>query len=416
MNEHTERTLRRKALRLALRGLTPSAILRRIPRSRTWLYKWQQRFRLAGWDGLHSQSRQAHHLPHTYPPAVRAAILQARRILEQRTVGLIGAAAIQIELRSWPHIIRVPSLATIKRILHAARRAPPSLTPPAPYYPHPRPTAQYPIQATDWTERYLPGGAKVYAFHTLDLQSHAMYQTLSADKALSTVYRHFVQVWTHLGCPAGLQMDNDGVFCGGYKVRRVFGQIVRLCLYVGIEPIFIPTGEPQRNGLVERLNGLWSAGFWQRYHFHTLAEVEAASPAFTIWYMQQYHPPGLQGQTPAQAQRAQLLRRVSAAQLRQLPAALPITAGRVHFLRRVSASGAIRLLNEEWQVGKRWAGRYVWATIITHKHELRVYYRATAQAPVHLLRCWAYPLDEPVVPLAPEFRGPYRRRKVSAML
>ena len=43
MNEHDERTLRRKAIRLTLRGLAPRAILRRIPRSRTWLYKWGQR-------------------------------------------------------------------------------------------------------------------------------------------------------------------------------------------------------------------------------------------------------------------------------------------------------------------------------------------------------------------------------------
>jgi transposase InsO family protein len=189
--------------------------------------------------------------------------------LEQRTVGLIGAAAIQRELRSWPHITRVPSLATIKRILHAAALPARPPLPPAPYYPQPAPTAQYPIQAMDWTERYLPGGAKVYAFHTIDLQTRAMTQTLTSNKAIPAVRRHLLQVWTHLGRPAGLQMDNDGAFCGGYKVPRVFGQVVRLCLYVGIEPIFIPMGEPKRNGVVERLNGLWSVGFWRRHHFRT---------------------------------------------------------------------------------------------------------------------------------------------------
>lgn len=48
-------------------------------------------------------------------------------------------------------------------------------------------------------------------------------------------------------------------------------------------------------------------------------------------------------------------------------ARLPITAGRVHFLRLVNASGEIRLLNESWRVGKRWPHCYVWATIITHE-------------------------------------------------
>lgn len=414
MNDATEHTLRRKAIRLSLRGLAPRTILRRIPRSRTWLYKWQRRFRTGGWGGLQSQSRQAHHLPHTYPPPVRAAVLQARRILEHREVGLLGPAAIQAELRSWDVLDRMPSSATIMRILKAEGVTAPPAPAPAAYYPQPTPTAAYPIQAMDWTERYLPGGAKVYAFHTIDLQTHAMQQTLGADKALTTVRRHLLQVWTRLGRPAGLQMDNDGAFCGGYKVRRVFGQVVRLCLYVGIEPIFIPPGEPQRNGLVERLNGLWSQGFWRRQHFRTLADVVNASPAFEAWYMHEYHPPALQGPTPAQAGRP--ARRLSTTQLRHLPAPLPITAGRVHFLRRVSATGEIRLLNERWRVGKRWADHYVWATIITHQHELRIYYRANAHAPVRLLRQWAYPLDEPVVPLRSEFCGPARRRKVSTML
>ena len=414
MNEHDERALRRKAIRLQLQGLPPRLILRAIPRSPSWLRKWGQRFQTLGWPGLNSQSRQPHHPAHAYPLAIRQAVVRARHILEQRTVGLIGATAIQAELRSWPHLARVPSAATIKRILRAAGIPAHPAPPPAPYYPQPTPTAPYPIQAMDWTERYLPGGAKVYAFHTIDLSSQAMTQTLSADKALPTVRRHLFQVWTHLGCPAGLQMDNDGAFCGGYKVPRVFGQVVRLCLYVGVEPIFIPFGEPKRNGLVERLNGLWSAGFWRRQHFGTLAEVAAASPDFTAWYMQHYQPPALQGQTPAAAQQAG--RRLSRTQLQRLPGQLPITAGRVHLLRRVDAAGAIRVLNEQWLVGKRWAGRYVWATIITHKQELRVYYRATAQAPVRLLRQWAYPLDEPVVPLTPEFRRPYRRRKMNTML
>src|SRR5204862_431242 len=84
------------------------------------------------------------------------------QILEQRAVGLIGPAAIQTELRSWPDLPAIPSVSTIQRILKAAGLLPaPAPPPPLPYYPHPTPTPRYPIQAMDWTERYLPGGAKV---------------------------------------------------------------------------------------------------------------------------------------------------------------------------------------------------------------------------------------------------------------
>jgi hypothetical protein len=131
--------------------------------------------------------------------------------------------------------------------------------------------------------------------------------------------------------------------------------------------------------------------------------------------MHEYHPPALQGRTPAQSQVAGGAR-LRAAQVRRLPEHLPITVGRVHFLRQVSANGTIRLLNEQWRVGKRWAGRYIWATIITHKQELRIYYRAGEHAPVRLLRIWAYPLPERVKPLVAEFYRPHRRRKMHTML
>lgn len=416
MDEQTERRWRHKAVRLHLRGLPSRLILRQIPRSRRWLYKWLRRFYRRGWPGLRSQSRRPHRLAHAYPPTTRAVVLRARRVLEQRPIGLIGPRAIQTELRSWSLPTPLPSLATIKRILHHARcrqRTPP---PAARYYPWPTATAHYVVQAMDWTARYLPGGSKVYAFHSIDVQSRAIKQTIGADKRIATVRRHLLAVWTSLGRPDGLQMDNDAAFCGGTKVRRVFGQIVRLCLYLGIEPIFIPVGEAQRNGLVEQLNGLWSHSFWRRQHFATLAEVAAASPAFEAWYMQQYEPPGLAGQTPAQAYRARPLARLTAQQVRQLPQDLPITAGRLHFIRLVDPDGRIRLLNEWWRVGKRWAGRYVWATISTHRRQLRIYYRAAARAPLRLLKSWAYPLGEAVAPLAPEYRRPYQRRRMSTML
>ena len=151
-----------------------------------------------GWGGLLSQSRQAQHLPHTYPSPVRAAVIQARQILEQRTVGLIGAPAIQAELRSWPHIGPAcrpwpPSSASCTR--RASRRAPRAATRALLSRSRHRPPNTR-SRRMDWTERYLPGGAKVYAFHTIDLQSQAMAQTLSPDKAIPSVRRHLLQVWT----------------------------------------------------------------------------------------------------------------------------------------------------------------------------------------------------------------------------
>jgi hypothetical protein len=46
-----------------------------------------------------------------------------------------------------------------------------------------------------------------------------------------------------------------------------------LCLYLGIEVVFLPVGEPKRNAVVERINGLGVGQFWERKQFRTLDEV-----------------------------------------------------------------------------------------------------------------------------------------------
>ena len=131
--------------------------------------------------------------------------------------------------------------------------------------------------------------------------------------------------WKTLGIPDFLQLDNDAAFCGGYKTPRRFGQFVRLCLYLGIELIFLPVAEPSRNGEVEELNGLWAHAFWERQRFASFGRVVRASPAFVHWYMTDYAPPLLVGLTPQQAQRGEPKHRLTAKQIAQLPDPLPIT-------------------------------------------------------------------------------------------
>ncbi len=140
---------------------------------------------------------------------------------------------------------------------------------------------------------------------------------------------------------------------------------MRLCLHLGIKLIFLPAGEPERNGDVEQLNRLWGCAFFDKRHFRSPHSVGRASPTFVRWYLTRYAPPKLGEQTPRQAQRAEPRRRLTLSQIAQLPSPLPITAGRVHFIRQVAPDGTIAILNETWHVSRRLAGKYVWATITT---------------------------------------------------
>lgn len=416
MDEKHEREMRRKAVRLSLRGMQAGAIAKRLGRSRSWVFKWLKRFDSAGWDGLKSLPRRSRSGPRHYAPHVRQLVARVRRRLEKRKVGLVGARAIQRELRRTHLLRKIPAAATLYRWLHAEGVLKPTHRKPRRLYqPRPTPAQRYTLHVMDWTLRYLEGGAKVYAFHTVEVTQRALRQTLSSDKSYATARQHLLHVWRTLEIPDGLQIDNDAAFSGGYTSPRIISQFVRLCLYVGVEPIFIPVAEPEWNGLVEGMHSLWSKSFWRRRRFRSLAHAQRVAPEFEAWYKDEYLPTLPKGGNNSK-QTARPPMRLTAQQVRALPAHLPITAGRIHFIRRVDPDGNIEVLNEIWHVHKRLAGQYVWATITTHRQRLSIYYRRAANQPVRLVKTYQYALPESVVPLQPEFKRPYRRRRMSTML
>jgi putative transposase len=403
MDDHDDLRRRREAIRLWLKGKRSKDILHRVGRSRAWWSKWRQRFQRQGAPGLRSRSRRPRRLARSCPPRIVRLIVQTRRRLVKQPVGLIGARAIRRELRQLRLGRQLPSLTTIKRVLAIYDLLPRPSNRPLTYFPHPLTTLSGRLHAMDWTCRYLEDGPQVFAFHTLNLRTRACAQTIATDKRTATVRAHVLHAWKTLGIPDYLQLDNDAAFCGGYKVARVFGQFVRLCLYVGIELIFLPVAEPERNGDIEQFNRLWGHAFFDKRHFRSPAHVERASPTFICWYQTQYAPPKLGEQTPAQAQRAEPRRRLTQAQIAGLPSALPITAGQVHFIRPVAPDGAIALLNETWRVSRRLAGKYVWATIATHTRRLDLWYQPSAQHDWRRLKSFDYDLPETVARLRPEF-------------
>jgi hypothetical protein len=401
MDEKHERQLRRQAIQLWLQDVKPKYILEKVQRSYFWLSKWRKRFEQEGAQGFHSHSRRPHTQPQASSARVVRLIIRTRRRLAKQAVGLVGPRAIRREL----HKVlgeHVPSLTTIKRILktHHLLAVPTKSS----YYPKPLTMLAGTLHALDWTCRYLEDGPKVYAFHTLNLRTRACTQTIGDNKTSPATIGHCLTTWKTLGIPDFLQLDNDAAFCGGYKVPRVFGQLVRLGLYLGIELIFLPIAEPECNGEIEAFNGLWGGpAFWERHHFASVSHVERTSPTFVRWYLTDYGPPLLNNCTPQQAQRREPKHLLTATQIHHFPTPLPITAGRVHFIRKVKPDGTITLLNETWKVSKRLAGKYVWATIITHCRRLEIWYQRSARQDWCLRKTYGYAISETVARLKPEF-------------
>lgn len=406
MNEQNKDEIRyrRQAFKLFALGKSPLQILARIPRSRAWLFKWKQRFETQGWQALDSLSKAPHHCPHGYPPAVVRLVLRTRQRLEKSTVGLVSPRSVQQELLRRRLLSPVPAQTTIKRWLRAAGLlGAAEADPHEAYYPALPAPEQAITFCTDWMARYLTGGEQVFVFHTLDLQTRALAQTIGTDKRTVSACEHLLQACVQLGLPDFLRLDNDAGFTGLGRHGRQFGQFVRTALYLGIELLFIPPGEAARNHDVERLHGLWASSFWDKQHFGSRRELLRKAPAFLRWY-ERYAPPVLNGLTVGQATQAHPRQHLRAEQVRALPAALPLTAGRLHFVREVSAEGEIQILKERWKISRRLAGQYVLATVDLRRQELLVYHRRSLRAAPALARHYEYAIDEAIQPLRPEYR------------
>ena len=93
----------------------------------------------------------------------------------------------------------------------------------------------------------------------------------------------------------------------------------------------------------------------------------------------------------------------------ELPNELPLTAGRLHFVRPVSAGGEIQILKEPWKVSRSLAGQYVLATLDLRRQELLIYHRRSTRADAHLIRQYESEVDEPIKLLLLEYRRRGRR-------
>jgi len=138
--------------------------------------------------------------------------------------------------------------------------------------------------------------------------------------------------------------------------------------------------------------------------------VRSEVPLFVHGYHHVYRPPALVGRTPAQVRRGVAVVGLTHALRQLIPhGRLPITAGRIHFMRRVDASGHIERLNEPWVVGQKGVGEYVRATINPLAHGLTIWSKAEEQSIWRLLKTCQYRLKEEVQPVIPAFRRNHAR-------
>jgi hypothetical protein len=264
-------------------------------------------------------------------------------------------------------------------------------------YPHLHPTQAHQLVQVDIYPRLMQGGQRVACFNAIDVVSHYPTGWQSFTKKAKEAAGFLVQVWQELGIPTYTQVDNEGCFSGGFTHPYVLGQVVRLALAVGTELVFSPFYHPESNGTVERFHQDYGDHTWAKTVFTALDMIHSFSQRFFHNYRHSHHHSTLQGRSPAQLHLAQPFRKLTANF--QIPDPLPLTPGRVHFIRRVEANRQIKVLNVLWDVPQAQPHQGVWATLeLTPKQARLLVYDTAPDAPVRKrLASHPFPLKEKVL-------------------
>jgi putative transposase len=391
---HDELAARHRAITLRLAGRPVKAICAAVGRSEVWFHKWWGRYLQAGPEGLYDRTRANHQVAQRIPPELERAILSIRRRLQAHAspatrYRLIGAAAILAELKALG-IRPLPGARTIDRVLqrHGLTAPRVRLAPllPRQEYPGPQARASNQLHQVDLVGPiYLKGRRhRFYIWVGKDAFDGAVCLRLASSRRMDEVLGFLGECWKDLGLPDQVRLDNARELCGWGPAARYLSRVIRLCLRFGVGPVFIPAGEPQYNGGVEDFNGWFQPRLFDRRYSRPgdlrreLARLQEAVNT-------QHVHPRLGGKAPAQHRRG--------LRLRTLPASFVVpterqelAAGRVTFIRRVSAAGTVSVLSQSYRVGKRHRGLYLRLVVDTGRGWLTAYLSG------RVLKRWPYKL------------------------
>jgi putative transposase len=371
-----EEDLRQEAIRRYVDGESPKSVYTSLKRSERWFFKWLARYRTAEQDWFCDRSRIPQKVPGRIDVVTEDLVCHIRRELEE-SHEFCGAQAIRWELEDlgWP---RLPSLRTINRILKRRDLIQPRQKR---YQPkgkaYPKISAQAPNllhQLDLMGPRYLSGSIRFYLANVMDIYSHRVAINPLPGRRHDVILAALVATWQRLGIPKYLQMDNQLPLRGSNRYPRSFGKLLRLCLKLGIQPVFIPLREPWRNGQVEKFQDTCQLRFLRRVHMTSFSELLTESRRFENRHNSRYRYSIIKGKTPLQVLEATKFK------LRLLPGDYQIpdlkdkpTSGRIHLVRFIRSNRLLDIFSEKFTISEQLVYEYAWSTICVKEQKLRVF-------------------------------------------
>lgn len=293
-------------------------------------------------------------------------ILEMRRRLRERSVlGEYGARAIAAELERAQQ--PTPSVRTINRVLRrhgaldgARRQRRPA--PPKGWYLPLVAAGRADIDCFDFIEDLkIADGPLVSVLTGKSL--HAVLSdawVMDPPSAKATVSR-LLQRWRRDGLPAYAQFDNDTLFQGAHQFRDTVGRVSRLCLALGVTPVFVPPLEHGMQNTIESFNALWQAKVWQRYRMADLRDLQSRSARYIAAHRARHRSQSDTGPARQRMPRGFLL---------DLQAPL---RGTLIYIRRTDDDGFVNVLGHRWRISDQWLHRLVRCEVNFDHHVIRCF-------------------------------------------
>jgi transposase len=369
---------RRELVAAVRRGESQRSVARRFGVHLRTVQRWvaragNRRLDRVAWS---DQPRGPRHAPRRADSALEAQVVALRRRLRQESdLGEFGAEAIAAELRrqAIPH---PPCARTIHRILRRCgaldgaqrtRRA----APPRGWYLPDLAAERAELDQFDLVEDLkIEDGPLVGSLNVVALHSRLVGALPNERFTAARVRELLTEHWREVGLPDYAQFDNDTRFQGPHQHRDVVGSVSRLCLSLGISPVFIPPGEVGFQAAIESFNGLWQAKVWRRFHYPDLAALQAQSGRYVAAHRRR---------TTAHGERAP--ERATFPADWQLNLQAP-PAGILIYLRRTTDQGRVSLLGRTFAVDPAWPHRLVRCEVDLDQHHIR-FYALRRREPTH---------------------------------
>lgn len=288
------------------------------------------------------------------------------RLREQSILGEYGASAIQQALKT-EMSSGVPAIATINRVLSrqglqdGARRVrrPP---PPKGWYLPAVAVGRAEVDCFDWIEDLkIAAGPLVQVLTGTALLGGQVDAWPESKIATETALCRLSGRWQQLGLPDYAQFDNDAVFQGAHQFADTVGRVSRLCLALGVVPVFAPPREHGFQNAIEGFNALWQAKVWQRHHFKDFPQLLTTSAHYVSAH--RVRSANRQEQAPARRPFPQGFR---------FDPHTPLS-GTMIFLRRTDDTGRVHLLGRRFEVSSQWPHRLVRCELDLSGQQLRCY-------------------------------------------